>query len=103
MQRAAHWLVYAAVALAVAAWLFLLFGLVYAKFFVPESPPNPVIVFSAPGLTGLLVELASFAIGSLGLLLVVVASFVPTLRDRMLAFAAIANASVCAVCATTLL
>lgn len=87
----------AAAALAILAWLSLLLGLIYANFFVSESPPNPVIVFSAKGLTSLLVELASFGIGYLGLLLVVIA-FVLAARNRALAFAAIGNASVCAVC-----
>lgn len=95
-------IVYSAIVLGVLAWLYLLLGLVYANFFVPESPPNPVIVFSAKGLTALLVELVSFGIGCLGLALVAIA-FVRAARTRALAFAAVANASVCAVCAALVL
>lgn len=95
--------VYASIAVAVVAWLFLLLGLVYARFLLPDSLPNPVIVFSAQGLTAVLVELASFGIGCLGLLLVIIAFFMPATRNRTLAFAAIANASVCAVCAASLM
>jgi hypothetical protein len=90
-----------AIAVAVVAWLFLLIGLVYARFVVPESLPNPVIVFSSKGLTGLLVELVSFAIGRLGLLLVLIA-FITVARTRALAVAAVANASLCVVCAVLL-
>jgi hypothetical protein len=99
---AAPKIVSAATALAVLAWLSLLLGLVYANFVVSESLPNPVIVFSTKGLTSLLVELASLAIGCLGLLLVAIA-FGLAARNRALAFAAIGNASVCAVCVALLM
>jgi hypothetical protein len=52
-------------------------------------------------LTGLLVELVSFAIGRLGLLLVLIA-FITVARTRALAVAAVANASLCVVCAVLL-
>jgi hypothetical protein len=99
---AAPRIVSTATVLAVVAWLSLSLGLVYANFFVSPSLPNPVIVFSAKGLTSLVVELASFGIGSLGLLLVAIAFFLAA-RSRALAFAAIGNASVCAVCVALLM
>lgn len=96
-------IVFAATALAVLAWLFLLFGFVYAQF-VPETLPNPVIMFSAKGLTRLLVELASLGIGCLGLLFALVAfAFVTAARNRALAFAATANGSVCILCVALLM
>ena len=84
------------------AWLYLLGGLAYANFLVAESPPNPVIVFSARGLTSLLVELASLAMGSAGLLLSAVA-YVRAARDRALAWGALGNASVCVACVALLM
>ena len=84
------------------AWLLLLLGLVYAKFFVTEPPPNVVITFSDKGLTRLFAEVLSLGIGCLGLVLTVVA-FAWTVRDRRLALAAISNAAVCAVCVALLM
>ena len=95
-------IVSAAIALAILAWLLLLLGLLYAKFVVVEPPPNVVITFSDKGLTRLFVELVSFGIGSLGLLLAVVA-FAWTARDRALAFAALGNVSICVVCVALLM
>jgi uncharacterized membrane protein len=91
-----------ATALAVLAWLLLLLGLAYAKFFVTEPPPNVVITFSDKGLTRLFAEVLSLGIGCLGLALSVVA-FAWTARDRRLALAAISNAAVCAVCVALLM
>ncbi len=91
-----------AIALAILAWLLLLLGLVYAKFFVTEPPPNVVITFSDKGLTRLFAELLSLGIGCLGLVLSVVA-FAWTARDRRLALAALSNAAVCAVCVALLM
>jgi uncharacterized membrane protein len=91
-----------AIALAILAWLLLLLGLVYAKFFVTEPPPNVVITFSDKGLTRLFAELLSLGIGCLGLALSVVA-FAWTARNRRLALAAISNAAVCAVCVALLM
>ena len=91
-----------AIALGIAAWLLLLLGLAYAKFFVTEPPPNVVITFSDKGLTRLFAELLSLGIGCLGLVLAVVA-FVWAARDRRLALAAISNAAVCAVCLALLM
>lgn len=91
-----------AIALGIAAWLLLLLGLVYAKFFVTEPPPNVVITFSDKGLTRLFAELLSLGFGCLGLVLAVVA-FVWAARDRSLALAAISNAAVCAVCLALLM
>ena len=90
------------IALAILAWLLLLLGLVYAKFFVTEPPPNVVITFSDKGLTRLFVELVSLGIGCLGLVLAAVA-FAWTARDRRLALAAMGNAAVCAVCVALLM
>lgn len=95
-------IVYAAAVIAVLAWANLLLGLVYANCCVPDSPPNPVIMFSGKGLTSLLVELASFGIGCLGLLLVVIA-FILSARSRTLAVAALGSAAVCVVCAALIL
>jgi len=88
--------------LAALAWLHLLLGLVYAHFFVAPSPPNPVIVFSAKGLTSLLVELGSLAMGCLGLLLAAIA-YALTARGRALGLAAFGNATVCAACIALLM
>jgi hypothetical protein len=90
-------IVSAAIALAILAWLSLLLGLMYAKFFVTEPPPNVVITFSDKGLTRLFVELLSLGIGCLGLVLAVVA-FAWTARNPLLALAAVSNAAVCAAC-----
>lgn len=92
----------AAIALAILAWLSLLLGLVYARYFVTEPPPNVVITFSDKGLTRLFAELLSLGIGCLGLVLAVVA-FVWIPRDRRLGLAAISNAAVCVVCVALLM
>jgi len=91
-----------ALAIGLFAWVLLLLGILYAAFFVTEPPPNPVITFSARGLTRLLTELLSLGIGCLGLLLTVVA-FILAARNRALALAAVANAAVCAVCVALLM
>jgi len=91
-----------AIALAILAWLLLLLGLVYAKFFVTEPPPNVVITFSDKGLTRLFSEVLSLGIGCLGLVLSIVA-FPWAVRDRRVALAAIGNAAVCAVCVALLI
>jgi hypothetical protein len=93
---------FAAIALAVLAWLLLGVGLVYAGFFVTDPPPNVVITFSNKGLTRLFVEVLSLGIGCLGLVLALVGRVRPA-RDRRLAFAAISNAAVCAVCVALLM
>jgi len=90
------------IALAILAWLSLLLGLVYAKFFVTDPPPNVVITFSDKGLTRLFAELLSLGIGCLGLVLAVVAMARPA-RDWRLALAAMSNAAVCAVCLALLM
>lgn len=95
-------IVFAAIALAVLAWLLLGVGLVYAGFFVTDPPPNVVITFSNKGLTRLFVEVLSLGIGCLGLVLALVGLVRPA-RDRRLAFAAISNAAVCAVCVALLM
>lgn len=87
----------ASAALAILAWLFLLLGLMYARFFVTEPPPNVVITFSDKGLTRLFVELLSLGIGCLGLVLALVA-FAWGARNRFLALAAVSNAAVCVAC-----
>ena len=102
MVNATSNIVSVATALAILAWLLLLLGLVYAKFFVTEPPPNVVITFSDKGLTRLFAEALSLGIGCLGLVLSVVA-FAWTARDRRLALAAISNAAVCAVCLALLM
>jgi hypothetical protein len=91
-----------AIAAAILAWLSLLLGLVYARFFVTDPPPNVVITFSDKGLTRLFAEVLSLGIGGLGLVLTVVA-FAWAVRDRRLALAAIGNATVCAVCVALLM
>ena len=91
-----------AIALAILAWLLLLFGLVYAGFFVTDPPPNVVITFSSKGLTRLFAEVLSLGIGGLGLVLAVV-GFVRAGGDRRLALAAMGNAVVCAVCVALLM
>jgi len=90
------------IALAILAWLSLLLGLVYAKFFVTDPPPNVVITFSDKGLTRLFAELLSLGIGCLGLVLAVVAMARPA-RDWRLALAAMSNAAVCAFCLALLM
>ena len=94
--------VFAATAVAAFAWLLLALGLLYARFVVSEPPPNVVITFSDKGLTRLFVELLSLGLGCLGMLLVVVA-FVRATRSRALAFAALLNATICAVCVALLM
>ena len=94
--------VFVATSLAILAWVYLLLGLAYAKFVVTEPPPNVVITFSDKGLARLFTELGSLGIGCLGLLAAVVA-FALAARSRALAFAAIGNASICAVCIALLM
>jgi hypothetical protein len=96
-------IVSAAIALAVLAWLWLLVGLMNAKFFVSEPPPNVVITFSDKGLTRLFAELVSLGIGSLGLVLAGVAVFARGARNRLLALAVVSNVAVCAVCVALLM
>jgi anti-sigma-K factor RskA len=91
-----------AIALATLAWLLLVLGLVYARFFVTEPPPNVVITFSDKGLTRMFAELLSLGIGSLGLVLAVFALAGPR-RDWRVALAALSNAAVCAVCVALLM
>jgi hypothetical protein len=93
----------AALALAVLAWLWLLLGLVYAKFFVTEPAPNVVITFSDKGLTRLFAELISLGIGFLGFALAIVVAFARAARGRLLALAIIGNLAVCAVCVALLM
>jgi hypothetical protein len=95
-------IVSAAIALAILAWLVLLFGLAYAEFFVIEPPPNVVITFSDKRLTRLFAELLSLGIGCLGLVLAVVGFAWPP-RGRRLALAAVSNAAVCAACLALLM
>ena len=102
MAIAASRLTWTALGVAIFAWLYLFFGLIYANYFVTPSPPNPVIVFSAKGLTSLLYELGSLCIGSLGLLLALVAYFWSP-HSRLLALAAIATSAICATCLALLL
>lgn len=100
--RPAPKLASAALALAALAWLLLALGLVYARFVVTEPPPNVVITFSDKGLARLFVELLSFGIGGLGLLLAVLA-FALGARSRSLAFAALGSLGICIVCVTLLM
>jgi hypothetical protein len=65
-------IVSAAIAVAALAWLWLLLGLVYARFFVAEPAPNVVITFSDNGLARLFAELISLGIGCLGFVLTLV-------------------------------
>jgi uncharacterized membrane protein len=102
MDSATPKVVPVAIGLAIMAWLLLLLGLVYATFFVTDPPPNVVITFSSKGLTRLFTELLSLGTGFLGFVLAVVA-FAWTTRDRRLAFAAMSNAIVCAVCVALLM
>jgi hypothetical protein len=102
MVKATSKIASVAIAAAILAWLLLLLGLVYARFFVTDPPPNVVITFSDKGLTRLFAETLSLGIGCLGLVLSVVA-FASAVRDRRLAFAAISNAAVCAVCVALLM
>ena len=92
----------AASALTTLAWVFLSFGLLYARFFVTEPPPNVVITFSNKGLTRLFVELISLGIGSLGFLVAVV-GFARGARNRPLTLAAVGSAAICLVCVTLLM
>jgi len=96
-------IVSAAIALAVLAWLWLLLGLMYAKFFVTEPPPNVVITFSDKGLTRLFAELISLGIGFLGLVFAIVVAFTPAARSPLLALAVIGDVAVCAVCIALLM
>ena len=96
-------IVSAAIALAVLAWLWLLLGLMYAKFFVTEPPPNVVITFSDKGLTRLFAELISLGIGFLGLVLALVVALARAARSRLLALAVVSNVAVCAVCVALLM
>jgi len=93
----------AVIALAVLAWLWLLLGLMYAKFFVTEPPPNVVITFSDKGLTRLFAELISLGIGFLGLVLALVVALARAARSRLLALAVVSNVAVCAVCVALLM
>ncbi len=102
MTVAASKLTWVALGVAAFAWLYLFFGLVYANYYVTQSPPNPVIVFSAKGLTSLLFELGSLGIGCLGLLLALTAYFWSP-HSRWLALAAIANSAICATCVAMLM
>lgn len=92
----------ASAAFAILAWLLLLLGLVYARFFVTDPQPNVVITFSDKGLTRLLVELLSLGIGCVGLVLALVA-FAWRARNRSLALAAVFNAAVCVACVALLM
>jgi len=92
----------AAIALTILSWALLSIGLLYTRFFVTEPPPNVVITFSNKGLTRLFVELISLGIGSLGLLVAVVA-FARGARNRALACAAVGSAAICVVCVTLLM
>jgi hypothetical protein len=102
MARLPQKLASASGALAILAWLFLLLGLMYARFFVTEPPPNVVITFSDKGLTRLFVELLSLGIGCIGLVLALVA-FAWSVRNRFLALAAVLSATVCAACIALLM
>ena len=92
----------ASAAFAILSWLFLLLGLMYARFFVTEPPPNVVITFSDKGLARLFVELLSLGIGCVGLLLALVA-FAWSVRTCFLALAALINAAVCVACVALLM
>ena len=91
----------AAFALTTLAWIFLSIGLLYARFFVTEPPPNVVITFSNKGLTRIFVELISLGMGGLGFLVAVVA-FARGARNRALTFAAMGSAAICVLCVTLL-
>jgi len=93
----------AALVIGLLAWGVLLVGLLYAKFVVSEPPPNVVITFSDKGLTRLFIELVSLGLGCLGLLLVMVSVVRSTASRTLVLPAAVANASVCAVCVTLLM
>ena len=103
MVSATPKVVSAAIALAASAWLWLLLGLTYAKFFVTEPPPNVVITFSDKGLTRLFAELISLGIGFFGLVLALVVAFAGARRSRLLALALVSNVAVCAVCIALLM
>lgn len=92
----------ASATLGILAWLLLLLGLVYARFFVTDPPPNVVITFSDKGLTRLFVELLSLGIGCVGLVLALVA-FAGRARNRSLALAAVINVAVCVACVALLM
>jgi hypothetical protein len=87
-----------AIAVAAVASLWPVLGLVYAKFFVAEPPPNVVITFSDKGLTRIFAELVSLGIGFLGLALALVVAFDQAVRSRLRALAVVSNVAVCAVC-----
>lgn len=91
-----------AIALAILAWVLLSIGLLCARFFVAEPPPNVVITFSNKGLTRLFVELISLSIGSLGLLVAIV-GFARGARNPALTLAAVGSAAICVVCVTLLM
>ena len=91
-----------AIALAILAWVLLSIGLLCARFFVAEPPPNVVITFSNKGLTRLFVELTSLGIGSLGLLVAIV-GFARGARNPALTLAAVGSAAICVVCVTLLM
>jgi len=92
-----------AIAMAAVAWLWLVLGLVCAKFLVTEPPPNVVITFSDKGLARVLAELVSLGIGFLGLVLALVIAFDQTVRRRLRALAVVSNVAVCAVCVALLM
>ena len=93
----------ATIAASALAWLGLLLGLILAKFFVSEPPPNVVITFSDKGLTRLFAELISLGIGCLGLAIALVLTFFRAAHSRLLAFAVVSNVGVCAACIALLL
>ena len=103
MVSATSKVVSAVIALAVLAWLWLLLGLMYAKFFVTEPRANVVITFSDKGLTRLFAELISLGIGFLGLVFAIVVAFTPAARSPLLALAVIGDVAVCAVCIALLM
>jgi hypothetical protein len=91
------------IAASAVAWVGLLLGLVLARFFVTEPPPNVVLTFSDKGLTRLFAELISLGIGGLGLAIALVLTFVRAARSRLLALAVVSNVGVCAACIALLL
>jgi hypothetical protein len=92
-----------AVTVAALAWLWLLLGLMYARFFVTEPPPNVVVTFSDKGLARLFAELISLGIGCVGLVLALVLTCVRAARGRLLALVVVSNVAVCAVCIALLM
>lgn len=95
-------IVSASIAFAILAWLFLLLGLIYARFVVTEPPPNVVITFSHKGLTRLFAELISLGTGGLGVLLAGVA-FARGARNGALTLGALGNVFICIVSAALLM